>query len=159
MKESELVFTNDGSDPRLANGAAEPAIIKLDDQWYLFWSGNLGDDERKTINVARSSGPFGPWEVHDTPLLTPSNGTFDHCAAFAPTLLLEGTTLHMWYLGNDDCLGSCPDCNFALCGCEPRYQIGYAHADITAMTSASGAPPASLDVLLFAPVVSFWSLA
>ena len=112
----------------MASGVAEPTVLVGDDGWfYLFFTGGLGAEPRMT-GVARSRQPFGPWDVAPTPALVAEPATFDACGAFAPTVLVESSTVRMWYLGIDDCAGACTSCEFETCGCEARFSIGYAEA-------------------------------
>jgi hypothetical protein len=66
--------------------------------------------------------------VAPTPALVAEPATFDACGALAPTVLVESSTVRMWYLGIDDCDGACTSCEFETCGCEARFSIGYAEA-------------------------------
>jgi len=86
----------------LVNGVAEPEIVKArDGRYYLFYTANLGDDETRLIAVAKSKTPFGPWDLRKTPLLTASPHLYDKKGVLAPTVLIEGDKLRMWYLTSD----------------------------------------------------------
>jgi hypothetical protein len=119
-----------GPDPAwLQEGVAEPDLLRgPDGQYYLFVSGALGDDEPRVTGLAVGPSPFGPWTLNPEPILQGAPGAFDTCGAFAPSVLLDGDRVRMWYLGLDDCAGACPGCNHAACGCEARFSIGYAEA-------------------------------
>jgi hypothetical protein len=88
--------------PWLVNGVAEPDLIKAPDgQYYLFFTGNLGDDEARLIGVARGATPLGPWHVRPEPLLAGTPGLFDGKGILAPSVRIEGDTLRVWYLTSD----------------------------------------------------------
>jgi len=86
----------------MINGVAEPALVKADNQYYLFFTANLGDDETRHIAIARSNSPFGPWQIRKDPVLTSSPDTFDKKGVMAPSVLIENGTLRMWYLTSND---------------------------------------------------------
>jgi hypothetical protein len=110
-------------------GVAEPAILEgLDGDWYLFFTGGLGDTEPRVTGIARSPSPFGPWDVAPDPILAPGGPGFEACGTFAPSVLMDGDRVRMWYLAIDDCAGACPSCDFATCGCSTTFSIGYAEA-------------------------------
>lgn len=131
IKHPEVVL---GPRPDIAwmkHGVAEPEILKgPDDYYYLFATGGLADDEPRVTGIARSKNPFGPWDINPEPIVKPSGkvGAFDACGTFAPAVVLDQSLVKMWYLGLDDCRGQCTSCNFASCGCEGRWAIGYAEA-------------------------------
>lgn len=128
-KRSEPVLTAREDVAAMQYGVAEPAVIRgPDDRYYLFFTGGLGDSEPRVTLLARSDGPFGPWELRPEPLWAPEAGSFEACGAFAPDVLITDDRVQMWYLAIDDCAGACASCNFAECGCEPVYSIGYAES-------------------------------
>ena len=92
----------DGADLGLsfAAGVSESALVEgPDGLFYLFFSAtgaNPGDPNR--IGVARSSNPFGPWEVRPVPVIAPSV-PFEGQETIAPTVLVEGNRARMWYMG------------------------------------------------------------
>ena len=127
-KEADPVLAPRAGVAWLSQGVAEPAILEgPDGQWYLFFTGGLADDEPRVTGIARGPGPFGPWEIADEPIVTPE-APFERCGTFAPSVLLEGDRVRMWYLAIDDCGGTCPSCDFAACGCDNTFSIGYAEA-------------------------------
>lgn len=128
-KRSEPVFATQPDVPWLANGVAEPdVVLGPDGQYYLFLTGGLADDEPRNTGVAVGPTAFGPWQLNPTPVLEADPGAFDACGAFAPSVVIEGDKVRMWYLGMDDCAGACTSCFFGQCGCSPRFTIGYAEA-------------------------------
>lgn len=113
----------------LADGVAEPDIVRgPDGEYYLFVTGALGDDEARVTGVAVGPTPFGPWDLNPEPVLRGDPGSFDACGALAPSVVIDGDAVRMWYLGIDDCGGACPGCDHAQCGCSARFTIGYAEA-------------------------------
>jgi len=92
----------DGADLGLsfAAGVAESSLVQgPDGLFYLFFSAtgaNPGDPN--TIGVARSSAPFGPWDVKATPIITPTE-SFEGQETIAPKVLMEGDRARMWYMG------------------------------------------------------------
>lgn len=88
--------------PFMKEGVAEPDIIYASDgYYYLFFTANLGDDEKRLIAVARSQSPFGPYTVRKTPVLTATDSLFDKTGVLAPSVLIENGKLRMWYLTSD----------------------------------------------------------
>jgi predicted GH43/DUF377 family glycosyl hydrolase len=96
------VLSPSSSLPWLVNGVAEPDLIRAPDgQYYLFFTGNLGDDEARLIGVARGATPLGPWQVRPEPLLAGTPDLFDAKGVLAPSVLIEGGILRVWYLTSD----------------------------------------------------------
>ena len=94
------------------DGVAEPAVFAgPDDLWYLFVTGLEGDN--RAIGIAASESPFGPWLVSADPIIVPQTTGFSSAGVLAPDVLIEGSTVRLWFLGtaNDD------------------YAIGYATAE------------------------------
>lgn len=91
---SEFSFTQ--------HGVAEPAlIIGPDGKYYLLFTGALGDDEARVIAIARADSPFGPYQIRKDPLIKPTPNFFDEKGVLAPTAVLEGGKLRVWYLTSD----------------------------------------------------------
>ncbi len=132
IKESRPVLEPDPSNPLLKDGVAEPYVLHgPDGKWYLFFTAGLGDNEPRVTMVGVSEdGAFGPWNLSPQPAVKPVAGVrgWDACGTFAPTVLVEANRTRMWYLGLDDCKGTCASCNAATCGCAQNFAIGYAEA-------------------------------
>jgi predicted GH43/DUF377 family glycosyl hydrolase len=80
-------------------GVAEPdLVLGRDGDYYLFVTGNFGDDEARLISVARSRSPFGPWRLARDPIVTGTPGLFDRTGVLAPTIVLDEARVRMWYL-------------------------------------------------------------
>jgi hypothetical protein len=129
-KRAEPVLTPRADVAWMQQGVAEPDLIRgPDGRYYLFFTGGLGAEEPHVTGLAVGPTAFGPWEMSPAPVLSGgAAGEFDACGAFAPSVVIEGDTARMWYLGLDDCDETCPSCDYAACGCEGRFSIGYAEA-------------------------------
>ncbi|CAN5137218.1 hypothetical protein BH10CYA1_BH10CYA1_58270 [soil metagenome] len=85
--------------PFMINGVGESEILLgPDKKYYLLFTGNLGDDEKRLIAVGRSESIFGPYTVRKEPLLEALPGSFDEKGVLAPSALIEGKNLRLWYL-------------------------------------------------------------
>ena len=104
-------------------GAAEPDLVRGPDAaYYLFFTGIDGVSDGRALGVARSATtPFGPWVVHPVPILLPSLGTFDAGGVLAPSVLIEGDRVRLWYLG---------------VSATEAFAIGYAEANVRGLQAA-----------------------
>lgn len=85
---------------RAKDGAAESEIVKgPDGQYYLFMSLLYGDEQGHEIGVARAASPFGPWEINPEPIVRRAAGQFDDVGPIAPSVLIEGGKVRMWFHG------------------------------------------------------------
>ena len=111
-------------------GVAEPELVQgPNGAWYLFFTGGLGDDEQRVVGVARSDSPFGPWEIAPEPILAPGEEPYEACGNLAPSVIIDGYIVRIWYITLDDCGGACPSCNLAACDCQQQsFTTGYAEA-------------------------------
>lgn len=108
--------------------AAEPDLLRgPDGYYYLFISGEV-EQERKVTGIARAQDICGPWQLNPEPILLAGSQPQDACGAFAPAVVIDGDRVRMWYLGVDDCGGTCPSCDYENCSCSPAYSILYAEA-------------------------------
>lgn len=83
------------------DGAAESEIVLgPDGQYYLFMSWLYGNGTHD-IGVARSASPFGPWEVNPLPIVKRpvEQKGFDDVGPIAPSVLIEGDRVRMWFHG------------------------------------------------------------
>ena len=89
-------------DPRvdwMQHGVAEPALcLGPDGNYYLFFTANLGDDQKRFIAVGRSESPLGPYTIASSPVLSGTPGWFDDQGVLAPHVVIEQDKLRMWYL-------------------------------------------------------------
>lgn len=85
---------------QVKDGAAESEIVRgPDGQYYLFMSWLYGDSVHE-IGVARSATPFGPWEINAQPIVKrPEGRGFDDVGPIAPSVLIEGGKVRMWFHG------------------------------------------------------------
>lgn len=82
------------------DGVAEAEVVKgPDGSYYLFASLLFGGDKGHEIGVATSDSPFGPWRFAPEPVVRRSPGGFDDIGPIAPSVLIEGDKVRMWYHG------------------------------------------------------------
>ncbi len=82
-------------------GVAEPWLVRNPAGGYLLFYTGLGGEDR-AIGVATGASPAGPWDFGSKPLLTPgAPGDRDGHQVLAPSVLVEGDVLRMWYLAAD----------------------------------------------------------
>ncbi|MDX6285347.1 MAG: hypothetical protein QOG53_832 [Frankiales bacterium] len=104
-KRSTPVLSADPALRWMRNGVAEAELVSGPDGWfYLFFTG-LGPLESRSIGVARSRHPFGPWEVNPRPVLTGSTSlsSLSTAKVLAPGIRIEvarGRVL-MWFNGTN----------------------------------------------------------
>jgi beta-xylosidase len=91
MSKSDLPFTKDG--------AAEADIVKGPDNFYYLFMTLLQGDAPHEIGVARSTTPYGPWEINPSPILRGTANEFDAKGVVAPSVLIEGNKVRMWFHG------------------------------------------------------------
>ena len=100
--------------PGTKYGAAEAELVKgPDNHFYLFMTHLIGDDHHG-IGIARSSTPFGPWDIAPESIIRRSSHGFDNIGPVAPSVLFEGGKVRMWFSGF---------------GKDKTIKIGYAEAD------------------------------
>ncbi len=86
----------DGAD-WTGDGVAEPGLTQgPDGRWYLFFTGLAG--EGREIGIAVGDTPLGPWQVNPEAIVGPGAG-FDRSGTLAPSVLIEGSRVRLWYLG------------------------------------------------------------
>ena len=82
--------------PWASKGVSEAELILgPDNLYYLFM---MSIDEPNVIGVARSTTPFGPWDVNPIPIIK-ADKTFSTKGAVAPSVLIEGQRVRLWYHG------------------------------------------------------------
>lgn len=85
--------------PKTKDGAAEAEIVKgPDGNFYLFMSLLYGEEGHE-IGVARSASPYGPWDIAPEPIVRKSANGFDDIGPIAPSVLIEGDKVRMWFHG------------------------------------------------------------
>jgi predicted GH43/DUF377 family glycosyl hydrolase len=86
-------------------GAREPSVI-VDDtggrykMWYAGANSNQLDTWR--IGLAKTDNPAKTWTRSDTPVLIPTQGSWDSKSIGTPRVLKASGTYMMWYTGTDD---------------------------------------------------------
>ena len=84
--------------PKTKDGAAEAEIVKgPDGNFYLFMS--LLYDQGHDIGLARAPTPYGPWDIAPDPIIRRGAGEFDDVGPIAPSVLIEGDKVRLWYHG------------------------------------------------------------
>lgn len=84
--------------PKTKDGAAEAEIVKgPDGNFYLFMS--LLYDQGHDIGLASAPTPYGPWDIAPDPIVRRSAGEFDDIGPIAPSVLIEGNKVRLWYHG------------------------------------------------------------
>jgi len=97
-KDVTPVLSPDAGVSYMVNGVAEPdLILGPDGKYYLFFTGNLGDTETRCIAVARATSPLGPYTVGGI-VFEATPDTFNQDGVLAPTVIVDGSVLKMWYL-------------------------------------------------------------
>ena len=87
----------DFHDTPFAFGVAEPEmLLGPDKKWYVFFTSTEG---RHVIGIARSYKLTGPWEIRKEPVFNISSSEFDASGALAPSVLVDGDKVRMWFNG------------------------------------------------------------
>ncbi len=101
-----------------ADGVAEPWLLAGPDGFfYLFFTGLEG--EGRLIGEAVGPSPTGPWTVNPEPLFLPGETGFDEVGLLAPSVMVDGDTVRMWFLA------AAPD---------EKLSIGYAESSWPLLT-------------------------
>ncbi len=88
------------ADVKTKDGVAESEVIKgPDGDYYLFMTLLYGGDKGHDIGIARSDSPFGPWQFASESVVRRKAGEFDHIGPIAPSVLIEGDKVRMWFHG------------------------------------------------------------
>lgn len=88
------------ADVKTNDGVAEAEIVKgPDGSYYLFASLLYGGDKGHDIGIARSDSPFGPWQFAPESVVRRKAGEFDDIGPIAPSVLIEGDKVRMWFHG------------------------------------------------------------
>lgn len=85
--------------PKTKDGAAEAEIVKGPDGLFYLFMTLLYGDEGHEIGVARSASPYGPWDIAPEPIVRKSANGFDDIGPIAPSVLIEGDKVRMWFHG------------------------------------------------------------
>lgn len=80
------------------DGVAEAELVKAPDgSYYLFATLLYGGDRGHEIGVARAASPFGPWQFAPLAVVRRSTSGFDDVGPIAPSVLIEGNRVRMWF--------------------------------------------------------------
>lgn len=105
------IFAEGGKINWVRDFVAEPDLIKgPDGSFYLFFTSYHDAAHPGKIGMAKSLFPFGPWEITSVPVVTHIKG---EDGVLAPSVLIEGDRVRMWFLGHTP---------------EEHYRIDYAEA-------------------------------
>lgn len=75
----------------------EAELVKAPDgMFYLFFTSDVGPNN-SSIGLARSSNPFGPWEVYPTPIISKTQ-EWEDSGVIAPAVLFENGKIRVWYM-------------------------------------------------------------
>lgn len=85
--------------PETKDGAAEAEIVKGPDGLFYLFMSLLYGEEGHEIGVARSASPYGPWDIAPQPIVRKSANGFDDIGPIAPSVLIEGDKVRMWFHG------------------------------------------------------------
>jgi len=85
--------------PKTKDGAAEAELVQGPDGGYYLFMSLLYGEQGHEIGVARAPTPFGPWEMAPEPIVRRSSGQFDDIGPIAPSVLIEGDKVRLWYHG------------------------------------------------------------
>ncbi|MBN1944539.1 MAG: hypothetical protein JW797_02635 [Bradymonadales bacterium] len=79
-----------------------PAVIQLDGEWYMFYSGRISDGGASGIGLAISDDGIDWTRYPDNPVIPQGEtGAWDDSFVQRAYPLLENDTLRMWYTGGD----------------------------------------------------------
>lgn len=88
------------TDVKTEDGAAEAEVVKgPDGLYYLFASLLYGGERGHDIGVAWAETPFGPWRFAAESVVRRTAGSFDDIGPIAPSVLIEGDKVRMWFHG------------------------------------------------------------
>lgn len=83
------------------DGLAEPWLLPNPAGGYLLFYTGL-DGEKRTIGMATGPSPTGPWDFGTLPLVDiGAQGERDEHQVLAPSAVVQGDTLSLWYLAAD----------------------------------------------------------
>lgn len=79
---------------------AEPELVPAPDgSWLIFFSTTPVNGQPHSIGMARAPTIGGPWTISPQPIIVPTAGGFDAKDAVAPSVLIEGGRIRLWYAG------------------------------------------------------------
>lgn len=82
----------------MRDGSGEPEIVaEADGSFSLFFTGLDDGAGTRSIGAAKAPDPWGPYAIDPEPVLRASASGFDSGAVLAPSVLVEGDRLRLWY--------------------------------------------------------------
>ena len=112
-KDGTLLVHSDDVEWSLDNPREAELVAGPDGTFYLFFTADMAHN-LSGIGLARSDHPFGPWEVHQEPVIFQTHA-WEESGLIAPAVLIEDSRIRVWYMAEVD--------NFA------RFYIGYAELE------------------------------
>ena len=102
VKEPKPVLVGDHEQPWM-HSVGEATFLKGPDQsHYLFYSGFREAEGAASIGWARSTdGPMGPYVKNLNPILRSVSGSYDEDDVIAPSVLIDGNRVRLWYIALD----------------------------------------------------------
>jgi predicted GH43/DUF377 family glycosyl hydrolase len=74
-------------------------VVKHGDWFYMFYIG-FRDNDHAQIGIARSRDGVTDWQRHPAnPIISPTNGAWDHDAVYKPSAIFDGKRWILWYNG------------------------------------------------------------
>lgn len=99
-KRPQPIFTTGDGPQWAADGIAEPDLaIGPDGTVHLFFTGLHG--EERVIGYASAPDLFGPFTFAPDPIVTPQSAGDGVAQTLAPTAVLDGDAVSLWYLAYD----------------------------------------------------------
>lgn len=88
--------------PFAEDGAGEASLLKGPDGYYYLFMTYLHGKKPTDIGVARSKNIFGPWDINSSPIVSGIPKSFDAKGVLAPSVIIDGERVRMWYHGFGD---------------------------------------------------------
>lgn len=90
-----------GTWPWMYGGVEDPFLAKHGDEYLLFFGGDSLADTA-SIGMAYSDSLSGPWTIVEEPVITREPGTSYSFQVRAPSVVMEGDDVRMWFTGAED---------------------------------------------------------
>ena len=116
VKGSPIIQQSAGNPWWCTTSTYNSSLIKYkSDDYVMAFSGD-DDDDVPRIGFATASSFTGPWTIQPEPMINLEKGSFYAAGALAPTILMTGSDVKMWF--------------FADGGMFPDWHTGYGEANI-----------------------------
>ncbi len=106
-----------------AHNVQDPEVLKIGEQYHMWYGGNASDDLGQQIGYAYSKDGLNWQKSNANPILTTGKkGNWDEHLASYPTVVQVDSTFMLWYTGLDNCAidPKCAEHNIY------QWNIGYA---------------------------------